>query len=603
MKWLQRLGRALSAAVLTLFGQILFLALLQSLTGWQALHSPLRKAALAAIWMLTLAMAVRTFLQIPPKPKVYPLRQRTPRNADLQELLRKAHQSEAAAKAAEAALHNATAQFKQREARAQAMLQLAGLVATAARAADAAPASKADARVLQAACQTSLALRHVVGQAPQPSLCALGGLPVAPPDFDYPVKLNDAGQPCGLSFMAQIDCSRIPPGTLRDLLPAQGHLYFFMPGFDCCADSPYDGCVRFVDAPAGPDWAPRRPPAPAILPPLLDADFFQDWLAWHPHPAAIQSGISPRIEVELGWVAHAPVPAQAPADRRGKIALCEGFDPAQLRAFYGEIPPMLDLRGEELAEGALPYPAFPINRLAAQMLIGAARVAVQGELAQLDKLKLDGAPDAIIAGVRALREALLQEAQALAAISAAAPDPQAGADALDEAERAELRAAAALRGARCGAWLELHASLEAGQAEGTKPALQDWHLRTMQRHWRERIMQAAIWSADIALRHPQTAGLVPADFVARLRALHHPLRDAAALQAGRCDQHQMLGSGRDVQGSASVYGQTHLLLMQFSPDAALQWNLGDMGVMQYWITPVDLALRRFERVVATFESH
>jgi uncharacterized protein YwqG len=43
--------------------------------------------------------------------------------------------------------------------------------------------------------------------------------------------------------------------------------------------------------------------------------------------------------------------------------------------------------------------------------------------------------------------------------------------------------------------------------------------------------------------------------------------------------------------------------MQLDTDYGMDWMWGDCGVLQYWITPEDLAERRFDRVHATLEGH
>jgi uncharacterized protein YwqG len=58
-----------------------------------------------------------------------------------------------------------------------------------------------------------------------------------------------------------------------------------------------------------------------------------------------------------------------------------------------------------------------------------------------------------------------------------------------------------------------------------------------------------------------------------------------------------------IQTAADEMAREHVLLLQLSPDEALGWDLGDNGALQYWIRPADLAARRFEQSVLTFESH
>jgi hypothetical protein len=47
----------------------------------------------------------------------------------------------------------------------------------------------------------------------------------------------------------------------------------------------------------------------------------------------------------------------------------------------------------------------------------------------------------------------------------------------------------------------------------------------------------------------------------------------------------------------------YLLLLLLGPDPALGWTVGEMGPLQYWITPTDLAEKRFENTVLTIEAY
>jgi uncharacterized protein YwqG len=63
----------------------------------------------------------------------------------------------------------------------------------------------------------------------------------------------------------------------------------------------------------------------------------------------------------------------------------------------------------------------------------------------------------------------------------------------------------------------------------------------------------------------------------------------------------MFGHARLTFGQSEEMALTHHLLMQFDADEALGWDFGD-GAFQYWITPADLAARRFSSVALTFEG-
>jgi uncharacterized protein YwqG len=58
-----------------------------------------------------------------------------------------------------------------------------------------------------------------------------------------------------------------------------------------------------------------------------------------------------------------------------------------------------------------------------------------------------------------------------------------------------------------------------------------------------------------------------------------------------------------VQVEADDRKDRYLLLFQLGPDPAMDWTVGEMGPLQYWITPEDLAARRFDKTVLTIEAY
>ena len=102
---------------------------------------------------------------------------------------------------------------------------------------------------------------------------------------------------------------------------------------------------------------------------------------------------------------------------------------------------------------------------------------------------------------------------------------------------------------------------------------------------------AAIHGAEGGLTDPAGAALIGPDVVAALAHRH----------AAR--KHQMLGEGEVVQVAADEMKDRYLLLLQLGPDLALNWTVGEMGPLQYWITPEDLAAKRFENTVLTIEAY
>ena len=71
--------------------------------------------------------------------------------------------------------------------------------------------------------------------------------------------------------------------------------------------------------------------------------------------------------------------------------------------------------------------------------------------------------------------------------------------------------------------------------------------------------------------------------------------------AGGDEPHHALGEV--VQVAADDMKDRYLLLLQLCPDAALNWTIGEMGPLQYWITPEDLSAKRFENTLLTIEAY
>ena len=66
--------------------------------------------------------------------------------------------------------------------------------------------------------------------------------------------------------------------------------------------------------------------------------------------------------------------------------------------------------------------------------------------------------------------------------------------------------------------------------------------------------------------------------------------------------HHMFGLGADVQEAPYRHYGDHLLL-QIAFDSLAQMRFGDVGVVQFWISPDDLSARRWNKVTTTFEGH
>ena len=59
-----------------------------------------------------------------------------------------------------------------------------------------------------------------------------------------------------------------------------------------------------------------------------------------------------------------------------------------------------------------------------------------------------------------------------------------------------------------------------------------------------------------------------------------------------------------VQVAADETKDRYLLLLQLGPDLALDWTVGEMGPLQYWITPEAFAARNASRTpVLTIKAY
>ncbi|WP_424362661.1 DUF1963 domain-containing protein [Methylocystis parvus] len=68
--------------------------------------------------------------------------------------------------------------------------------------------------------------------------------------------------------------------------------------------------------------------------------------------------------------------------------------------------------------------------------------------------------------------------------------------------------------------------------------------------------------------------------------------------------HQIFGQPVFIQGDACAQAEEgKLLLLQLGFDDLLFWSFGDNGDYQFWISPEDLALRKWHRATMTFECH
>ncbi|MEM1276698.1 MAG: DUF1963 domain-containing protein [Pseudomonadota bacterium] len=119
--------------------------------------------------------------------------------------------------------------------------------------------------------------------------------------------------------------------------------------------------------------------------------------------------------------------------------------------------------------------------------------------------------------------------------------------------------------------------------------------RKMTYHTRQTVEDGLRSAIAYVLGHPGQA-VLPSALLDQMRTFfdERHLLDGGA--------HQMLGAPKSVQNVHDSHADK-ILLLQLIPDRRLGWQWGDLGSLQFWIDPQDLAAQRFDRVSHTLESH
>jgi hypothetical protein len=423
--------------------------------------------------------------------------------------------------------------------------------------------------------QARLAIKHVFPpRLPQRSMSYFGGLPIVPDDFDWPTLHNREGLLERLTFMAQIDCSDLPQGPARHLFPERGYLYFFAPmSLTFGSDAMHFVC-RYEPRQATQHWTPLDVPLTGKIEPDDSMDVI--WRGKQTH--------YDRVEIEFGWIEEPTDDDVAARAAEGHpFAVADKIRVERVNAFYG--PPLagdMPLAAHRAPKDALwiPYPGFPINWKSARILrrfVEAYHHEELQDVAERLKTLADAAADDPEAQrLRNLQHDLLKVGSRIS--NTFRPTIDAGLKEFD-APPSEVKEQI----------LQFLEDLRVNGMPSTKERRYG-HLRLphVLNRWLE---AAAVHGAEGGLTDGAGAALVGADVVAALAHRH----------AAR--KHQMLGEGEVVQVAADEMKDRYLLLLQLGPDPTLGWTVGEMGPLQYWITPEDLAAKRFENTVLTIEAY
>ena len=430
-------------------------------------------------------------------------------------------------------------------------------------------------KMIERALRARLAIKHVFPpRLPQRSMSYFGGLPIVPDDFDWPTVHNRQGLLERLTFMAQVDCADLPVGPARDIFPENGYLYFFAPMADSFGPDAAHFVVRYEPRQVTQSWEPLDMPFTSKLEPNDAMDAV--WRGQRTH--------YDRVEIEFGWIEE---PTDSDVAARGAeghpFKVADKIRAERLEAFFGPpVPssPMLSVYQAPKDALWMPYPGFPINWKTARILRRFVESYHRDETADVaNRLKALGEVAEDHPEARRLRT-LQQELSRYQSKISNAFFPTISVRAKDyDAPPDEVK-------------MQILSFLDDLRINGMPSSKERKyvHLRLplVLNQW---LATAATHGAEGALTDPDGAALVPADVVAAL-ADRHTAR-----------KHQMLGEGEVVQVAADDMKDRYILLMQLAPDTALDWTVGEMGPLQYWITPEDLAAKRFENSVLTIEAY
>jgi len=387
-----------------------------------------------------------------------------------------------------------------------------------------------------------------------------GGAPYVPGTMEWP-RGSASGKP--LHFILQIDLAAVPAEARLGLLPDTGVLAVFQDLVWGAGDA---FRVMWQDGYVGTPWQELDPPRDLTAAYGDEAAYSWPWALTPEHGIPLL----PRWPFEP---VHIAVPEASPLDEEDEEE--EGIAPswgsvgntaqALLEAQFGsaDAPELAapyareDFTGPDEATFASPWSGFPQDWLSVQTCAAALLRQADRELRYPSGwlyAELDPAARAeLVTRVKEEAQAWFDHALANPALGpVAAPERKAFWD-----------------------WLA-----------GYKPIA-------------SLIMPGAIEAAIETVLHtsPHEAAQIPPDVTARL-AYRHVLARRTGDGIHAVIPTRMLAPYSDVQGEEHGIATTHLLLLELRSNEPIGHRFGE-GVYQFWITPKDLADRRFEQVVLT----
>ena len=415
--------------------------------------------------------------------------------------------------------------------------------------------------ILAASQQAIVLRRHFPPHLAPESRSFYGGVPHVPGAFAWP---RDPASDKPLHFILQLDLAEVPEAARLGLLPASGALMFFL---DLQWGAGNIGCVAWTDQGEFTPWQDIDPPEDL---PLAYGD--EGAYTW-PWALAAEHGIQVLPRWPLAPITIAPIaialPPPGSADEsaapRAPSWAENDLTMQALLAAQGDadLPEPLSLADFTGADGAFqaPWPGFPQDWLAVQTCAAA----------------------------------LVREADRAARFPRPSLYPDLGAEAKAE-HLASVKEEAQ-------AWFD-HALANPALAPLDPPvrdAFWAWFAghQPLTQLLAPRAAEAAIETTLHAA--PTAAALIPAEITGKL-ARRHALATRSNNQTHAPTPNRLLAPYSDVQGDQQERAATHLLLLELSSDEAIGHRFGE-GVYQFWITPENLAERRFDKAVLTTTAY
>lgn len=439
----------------------------------------------------------------------------------------------------------------------------------------------------------------------------LGGLPQLPDDMDWPTSLSH-GRP--LHFLCQIDCAELP--SIDGHLPACGMLFFFADDADDQIwDSDDRDSIRVIHAPDAPCNQSRRA-APTTLQPVYER-YRYSRLRW-----VLKGESAPATHTEWPLV---PITMDSWPDYS---AIYQTEHVARIIEAY------LDSDTGEALVGKLTLPAADIyegkvDLDVAMDLVGEyydervreARVAQALTIAASPGANPpEGATDILEAGLTQPSDPRWQVPTAfpqlavmierMARLVIARTSKVIGYQGYqDQARQDELRRIEN-EGRR---WMADAQQMGLGTQppNQTRADFRNWlaglsgapgSLNLFSLHDLADIHDRGLLATiDFTVGAPETAAHIPTYFLEALHHHHLPVTELAG-QPPSPAVHQMLGYPRSCQDAPSV-DEPEILLLHLATDYGVHMVFGDVGNASFWISPQDLAERRFDRVRAEVVGH